>query len=128
MPLTPCDRPSAWLLCGTRLPTCLDRELGRFREGVGAAFISAGRIEVLKHVSSLRPGQFSRRWGGGLHKRNVAYRDVLLSFREPMMPEEEDEIWVGCIFMLMSNVSSLLRILLQGDWRFLGGRDLSGPV
>lgn len=45
--------------------------------------------------------------GGGLHKRNVAYRDVLLSFREPMMPEEEDEIWVGCIFMLMSNVSSL---------------------
>lgn len=45
-----------------------------------------------------------------------------------MMPEEEDEIWVGCIFMLMSNVSSLLRILLQGDWRFLGGRDLSGPV
>lgn len=86
-------QPPSWPMCGTRIPSPIDLELGHFKEAKGTVFLPAGAVEVATHGSSLQPARFSL---GQLRKRSDVWCDFLVLRREPLA-QEERRLGVGCV-------------------------------
>lgn len=88
--------PPVWSLCRTRIPSCIDLELGHFKDEVGLRSFCRESEVVVTQVSHFRP-RHRFHWGGGYIKGvlpgmpvNISCDFLDIHQREPTIHRQDE--------------------------------------